>query len=153
MVSVGTDDGVPSDASIEVCSADGSTFTVRTLVRLGERIGGAGMPHGTMTDATSIAALTAGSLALEAVPAGLPRAEMIERMTTATADAEALARDRGGWAFVPTVLEGARYALWHRAHPLGFVAHADFGSRVMAAWGAGGLPAELLRLQLWESPD
>jgi hypothetical protein len=43
----GTDDGVPSDVSLEVRSGGGMTFTVRTLLRLGESIGSSGWPQGT----------------------------------------------------------------------------------------------------------
>jgi hypothetical protein len=37
-----SDDGVLSDASVEVRLSDDQKFTVRTLVRLGERIGSLG---------------------------------------------------------------------------------------------------------------
>lgn len=57
-------------------------------------------------------------------------------------------RDRAAWAFAPLVLAHVTYALWHRPLAGGFVAHADFGDRVLAAWGNGDLPSELLRMQL-----
>lgn len=63
-----SDDGVLSDVSVEVRLSDDQKFTVRTLVRLGERIGGAGSLHGTMTDAASVAALAASSLMLRPYP-------------------------------------------------------------------------------------
>jgi hypothetical protein len=69
LTGTGTDDGVPSDASIEVRLSSEQTLTLRTLVRLGERIGSAGLPHGTMTDAVSVAALAVSSLMLQAIPA------------------------------------------------------------------------------------
>ncbi|MCS5717677.1 hypothetical protein N1027_05950 [Herbiconiux sp. CPCC 205763] len=148
VIGTGTDDGVPSDASIEVRSADRLLFTVRTLVRLGERVGSAGLPHGTVTDSVSIAALAASSLMLRAIPPGLPREDMMKRMDAADDTSQSLARDRGGWAFVPMDVAGTTYALWHRSHPLGFIAHADLGSHVMAAWGEGNIPPELSNMQL-----
>jgi hypothetical protein len=148
----GTDGGVPFDASIEVRSSEGLMFTVRTLVRLGECIGSAGLPHGTMTDPISVAALAASSLMLQAIPAGLPRKETMKLMNSAAADSQRLPRDRGGWTFVPLIIADVSYALWHRPHTLGFIAHADLGNQVLAAWGEGDLPTEILRTQLKELP-
>jgi hypothetical protein len=145
-----SDDGVLSDASVEVRLSDDQRFTLRTLVRLGERIGSAGSLHGTMTDAASVAALAASSLMLQVIPAGLPRDEMTKLMNAADTDSRALARDRAGWTFTPMVIGGATYALWHRSHTLGFVAHADLGDRVLAAWGTGDLPLVIHRMQLIE---
>ncbi|MCS5716141.1 hypothetical protein NVV95_16465 [Herbiconiux sp. CPCC 205716] len=147
LIGTGSDDGVPSEASVEVRSATGSAFTVRTLVRLGERLGSGGHPHGTMTDAVSIAALAAGSLMLQAIPPGLPREETRKRMDAAAETSQSLARDRSGWAFLPMQLAGITYALWCRSHCSGFIAHADLGSHVMAAWGEGDVPPELSAMQ------
>jgi hypothetical protein len=135
-----SDDGVLSDASVEVRLSEDQKFTVRTLVRLGERIGSAGWPHGTMTDAASVAALAASSLMLQVIPAGLPRDEMIKRMNAADTDSRVLARDRAGWTFTPMLIGDATYALWHRSHPPGFMAYADLGDRVLAAWAPATCP-------------
>lgn len=149
----GTDDGIPSDASIEIRLPSGQTFTLRTLVRLGERIGTAGVPYGTMTDASSVAALAARSLMLHAILPGQPRADRIRMMDEADTDAKNLARDRGGWSFAAMTLGGVSYTLWHRSHRLGFIAHADLGDRVLAAWGTGELPRAIHHVQLMELPS
>ena len=44
VVGTGTDEGVPSDASIELHLWGGQSFTLRTLLRLGEQIGSAEWP-------------------------------------------------------------------------------------------------------------
>jgi hypothetical protein len=152
LTGTGADDGVPSDASIEVRLSNEQTLTLRTLVRLGERIGGAG-PYSTMTDAVSVAALAASSLMLQAIPAGLPRAETIKLMNEADTDSKKLAHDRGGWSLASMAIGDASYALWHRSHSLGFIAHADLGDRVLAAWGTGDLPPVLHHMQLVELPS
>ena len=149
----GIDDGVLSDASIEIRLSGKQTFTLRTLLRLGERVGEAGLPHSTLTDAVSVASLAASSLMLQSIPAGLPRPEMIRRVEEADAESKSMARDRGCWSLARMTLEQVSYALWHRSHALGFVAHADLGDRVLAAWGTGSLPPELLHVQLVEVPS
>lgn len=149
----GTDDGVLSDVSVDVPSSSGLTFTARTLVRLGERINSAGVPHGTMTDDISVAMLAAVSLMLQAIPAGLPRDETEKRNRAAEAEASIVAQDRGGWALAPLIVTDVTYALWHRRLNAGFVAHADLGDRVLTAWGTGDLPPELSRVQLMDLPS
>lgn len=149
VVQTGNDDGVPSEISVEVPRPNGQQpFTVRTMVRLGERIGPGGRPHGTMTDSISVATQAGVALRLQAMPAGLPRADARSVIDVAEAESRALAQERGGWAFSPVVLDTISYALWYRPHPLGFIAHADLGDRVIAAWGAGDLPEAMGRLQL-----
>jgi hypothetical protein len=146
----GTDHGVLSDASIEIRLPGEQTFTLRTLLRLGERIGEAGLPHSTLTDTVSVASLAASSLMLQSIPAGLPRPEMIKRLEEADAESKSMASDRGCWSLARMTLGQVSYALWHRSHALGFVAHADLGDRVLAAWGTGSLPPELRQVQLVE---
>jgi hypothetical protein len=87
---------------------------------------------------------------LQAIPAGLPRDKARELIKAATSDSQALTRDQGEWTFAPLAIADISFALWHRSHPLGFIAHADLGDRVVAAWGEGNLPPEILRMQLME---
>lgn len=150
LTGTGIDDGVLSDASIAIRLRGEQTFTLRTLLRLGERVGEAGLPHSTLTDAVSVASLAVSSLMLQSMPAGMPRPVMIERMEEANAKSKSMAQDRGGWSLARMTLGHVSYALWHRSHTLGFVAHADVGDRVLAAWGTGGFPPELLHVQLVE---
>jgi hypothetical protein len=49
------------------------------------------------------------------------------------------------------VLDGTSFALRFRILGQGFVAHADLGDCVVAAWGTGALPPELNRVQKVES--
>lgn len=146
----GTDHGVLSDASIEIRLPGEQTLTLRTLLRLGERVGEAGIAHSTLTDTVSVASLAASSLMLQSIPAGLPRPEMIKRVEEADAESKSMASDRGCWSLARMTLGHISYALWHRSHALGFVAHADLGDRVLAAWGTGSFPSELLQVQLVE---
>lgn len=74
-------------------------------------------------------------------------------MDEADTDAKNLARDRGGWSFAAMTLGGVSYTLWHRSHRLGFIAHADLGDRVLAAWGTGELPRAIHHVQLMELPS
>jgi hypothetical protein len=153
VISTGTNDGVLLDVSVEVPSAQGPAFTVRTLQLLGERINSAGWPHGIFTDPISVATMAANSLMLHSIPPGLPREEAIRLVEAADTQSQAVARDRAGWTFVPMMVGDVSYALWHRSLARGFIAHADLGDRVLAAWGAGDLPRTLLRMQLIELPS
>ena len=153
VTSTATQDGVLSDVSVEIPSAQGPAFTVRTLELLGERISSAGSPYGILTDPISVATLAANSLMLHAIRPGLPREEAVGLMEAAAEESQAVARDRAGWSFAPMVMADVSYALWHRSLAGGFIAHADVGDRVLAAWGAGELPRALLRMQLIELPS
>jgi hypothetical protein len=148
-----TQDGVLSDVSVEILSAEGLAVTVRTLELLRERTSSAGWPHGILTDPISVATLAANSLLLQSVPSGLPREDAMRLMDAANAESQAVASDRAGWAFAPMVIAGVPYALWHRSLAEGFIAHADLGGRVLAAWGPGDFPRTLLRMQLVDLPS
>jgi hypothetical protein len=153
VVGTGTDDGIPSDSSVEISISGGEqVFTLRTLIRLGQRLGSAGFPFQTMTDTVSVAALAASSLMLQAIPTGGPRDEITTLVEAADTESKAIAQDREGWSFVSMNLGEVSYALWHRSHRLGFIAHADLGDRVLAAWGPGDLPSVLNRVQLVQLP-
>lgn len=134
-------------------SAEDQAFTVRTLELRGERISSAGSPHGILTDPISVATLAANSLMLHAITPGPPREEAVRLMAAADTESQAVARDRTGWTFAPMVMAGVSCALWHRSFASGFIAHADLGSRVLAAWGPGELPRALFRAQLIELPS
>ncbi|WP_127791843.1 hypothetical protein [Agromyces sp. LHK192] len=150
----GTDHGVRSEISVEVPLVDGGrVITLRTIARLGQRFTEDGSPHGVLTDAVSVANLAAVSWMLQTFPNGLPRPEFVTLMESIHAEADAVASDRGSWTATSATIAGADYALWHRPHGDGFIAHLDVGDRVMAAWGPGRLPSLLRRLQLVDLPD
>lgn len=147
LTDTGDQDGVMADLSVSIPTSDGATFTIRTLVRLGERINNAGYQHGTMTDDISVATLAAVSRLLQAIPEGLTRKQMQERAQAAQEEAEAAAQDRAQWTLTAVALHGVQYALWHRSLAGGFAAHADLGDRLLIAWGGGSLPQELMHVQ------
>jgi hypothetical protein len=141
--STGMYNGTPNEASIRFYTpGSDQTFTVRTLVRLGEQMS-AGHPGGVMTDAISIAALAARSLAIETLCEGVPREEIAAAVAAAHDEADSVAAVRASWTATPMVLDGVSYALWHRAYHGGFIAHADVGDSVIAAWGQRDFPVEM----------
>ena len=152
VVADGNDDGDEMDISISIRPGeDQPPFTLRTLVRTGTRIHASGTVHDVATDATSIAGLAASSLLLQTFPAGLSRDDAKQLQRAVTAQADTLARDHTRWSYGPMELDGASYALRFRILGQGFVAHADLGDCVIAAWGTGTLPSELKRVQKVES--
>ena len=127
-------DGAPHDASIRFHEPhDEENFTIRTTLRTGERMKG-GRPSGVMNDASSLRSSAAVSLALEAIPARLSREERIAAVEAAYADAAA-ASEGNDWSFTPASLNENEYVLWYRSYKGGFIAHADMGAFVIAAWG------------------
>jgi hypothetical protein len=152
VVADGNDEGVETDISVSVTPGDGPPpFTVRTLLRTGTRIHASGLVRGVATDAVAIAHLAASSLLLQAIPSGLPPAETRSAMHASEAAADTLAQDHARWSFRPMVLDDTSFALRFRILGQGFVAHADLGDCVVAAWGTGALPPELNRVQKVES--
>ena len=148
------DDGVETDISISVRPGENQPpFTLRTLVRTGTRMHASGMVHGVATDATSIAGLAASSLLLQTFPTGLSRDDAKELQGAVIAQADTLARDHARWSYSPMELDGVAFALRFRILGQGFVAHADLGDCVIAAWGTGTLPSALKRVQKIESAD
>jgi hypothetical protein len=152
VVADGNDDGMQTDISVSVGPLDGDEpFTVRTLLRSGTQISPSGVVHGVATDAVAIAHLAVASLLLQAIPSGQPSAETRSAMKAVESAADTLARDHNRWSFRAMDLGGVSYALGFRVLGQGFVAHADLGDCVVAAWGTGSLPSRLKRVQRIDS--
>jgi hypothetical protein len=152
VVGGGHDDGVEAEVSVSVPTGDEQApFTLRTLLRTGTRIHPSGVVMGTATDAVSIAGMAATGLLLQTLPTGLSRSEAKDHHAAVVAQADTLARDHERWSFRAVDLGGTSYALRFRILGQGFIAHADLGDCVVAAWGTGALPDALRRVQKLES--
>ncbi|QHC60413.1 hypothetical protein [Rathayibacter sp. VKM Ac-2760] len=134
--------GVGPDEDVTIAidrGPDIARCSVRTLTRPRIRLGPRGSVHGVATDAVAIAALAAGCLLLDVVPAGLPHDELVAAMKDADARSLALARDRAAWSVTALPLDGIDYALFTRSIPEGTLAHADLGRTTIAMWSRGPL--------------